>query len=236
MGSKWWIIVGLMVAAVCWGSAEEGSQEDGLPAFSLPQDTQTQIQSEAQNEQEFPFVIRGTGLIAQYFAQYEGPFLEDEVQEPVTDIAALMVYNPGAQFVKRASILLQQGNRTLVFDIMMLPPGSRVLVLEKNGCPYTTEAVIGYQCVFVETEQRSEKWEIAVAEREGALYVTNQMEYTVSDVVLYYKQYNSVDGFYLGGYAYTQRIGTLGAEEEKKIDLFRYVSGNSRVVLVSAAK
>ncbi len=236
MGNKWWIVVGLIVAALFWNSADETEKQENLPVFSPPVQTQTTEKPEDEGTLEFPFVIRGTELIAQCFVQYEGPFLEDEVQEPVTAVAALMVYNPGSHYIKNAQISMQQGGNPLLFEITMLPPGSRVLVLEKNGSPYSSEQVDQCQCLFVDTVLLDAEQGIVITEGTAGLLVDNQTGQPVTNITIYYKQYNDEDGFYLGGYTETKSIGSLAEGEAREVKLYRYVSGYSRVVAVTAEK
>lgn len=232
MGRKWWIAAGLVVAATLWNSADTPAKEESLPVFSPPVQTQTTHASDARDALEFPFVIRGTELIAQCMAQYEGPFLEDEAQEPVSGVMALMVYNPGSRYVQNVRIVLQQGENMLFFEISMLPPGSRVLVLEKNKSPYSEELLDFCHCLTLHTEENMGEQGIVVTEYDGKLFLENQTGQPVSNVTLYYKQYSDADGFYLGGYTCSKNIGFLAPEQRMEVELYRYVTGYSRIVAV----
>lgn len=229
MGRKWWIVVGLVVAAICWDSAEvtKAAPAESLPPFQ----TQTTAPS-VKKELEFPIVVKGSELIAEYAVRYEGPFLENEVQEPVSDVMSLMVYNPGSAFIGNTLLCLQQGERVLLFEISMLPPGSRVLVLEKNGQIYSEEVFSRCICLSLELMQEWETKDITVKEENGALVIENRSDRKVNGITLCYKQFDHKEGFYLGGYTDRANIGDLLPGESREIAPFRYVSGYSKVVAV----
>ncbi|MBQ2785124.1 MAG: hypothetical protein IJF02_01280 [Oscillospiraceae bacterium] len=229
MGRKWWIVVGLVVAAICWESTEvtKAAPTESLPAFQA-QTTEPSVKKEL----EFPIVVKGSGLIAEHTAQYEGPFLENETQEPVSGVMALMVYNPGAGFVDNALLCLQQGERILLFEITMLPPGSRVLVLEKNGQLYSEEAFSQCVCLSLEFIPDMVAQDIIVSEENGTLVVENRSDRNVNGVTLCYKQFDHKEGFYLGGYTNRASIGNLLPGETRTVVPYRYVCGYSKVVAV----
>ncbi len=228
MGRKWWIVVGLAVAAFFWTTAD-AKQEQENPAPAFPVQTQ-QTDTQEQTPLEFPAVVRGTGLILQQIARYEGPFLEDDVQEPVCDVMALMVYNPGSQWVCWAQLELQQGERTLVFEIMLLPPGSRVLVLERSGQSYSAQPLSSCRCLSLEMAESVESDNVIAQETNGHLEVVNLTQEQVNNVTLYYRQYRPEDGFYLGGRADTCTIETLLPGQCREVVPYRYVAGSCRVV------
>lgn len=177
---------------------------------------------------EFPIVVDGTGLIVQNMAQYEGPFLEAEDQEPVARVAALMIYNPGDQMITSAELILTQGERTLRFLFTCLPPRSRVLVLEQNRQLYSSEPVYSCQCLSF-AEETPQPSLIEASDSENGLLVTNlyAMDKTVT---LYYKQYITEGDFYLGGVTGQTRVENLAAGENRKILASGYAPGYCRIV------
>lgn len=234
MGRKWWIVVGVMIAALFWNSADaaqEKPQAERLPTL------QTQAaETIAQNALEFPVVVKGTELIVQYTAQYEGPFLEDAQQQPISGVMALMVYNPGNRYFTDVMLHLQQGQRTLLFEITMLPPGSKVLVLEKSGQPYSEETVSRCEALCVETAADIGEQGIIVTEEAGRLVVTNMSENSFKNITLYYKQFDYKENFYLGGYTCSYHIGMIGPGECREVVPYRYVCGYSKVVSIKEEK
>ena len=229
MGRKWWIVIGLVVAAICWDSAEVTK---AVPTESLPVFQAQATEPSMKKELEFPIVVKGSELIAEHTAQYEGPFLEDETQEPVSGVMALMVYNPGAAFVENALLCIQQGERILLFEITMLPPRSRVLVLEKNGQVYSEEALSRCVCLSLEYGSVMTEQYITVSEENGTLVIENRSDQNVKGVTLCYKQFDYGKGFYLGGHTNCESIGDLLPWESREVVPCRYVYGYSKVVAV----
>ena len=230
MGRKWWIVVGLVVAAICCDSAKATKV---LPTESLPSFQAQTTPPSVKKELEFPIVVKGAELIAEHAVRYEGPFLENAAQEPVSDVIALMVYNPGSAFIGNALLCLHQGERVLLFEITVLPPGSRVLVLEKNGQLYTEEAFSRCVCLFLELMPEQESQDVTVREENGTLVIGNRSERNVNRITLCYKQFDYKEGFYLGGYTNRASIGGLLPGESREVILYRYVSGYSKIVALT---
>lgn len=226
--------MGLAVAAALWGFVgEESAENENLPVFSEPSATAAVLATMQQTAVEFPCVLRDTGLIVQHLAQYEGPFLEADTQEQVAGVAALMVYNPGRQSVASAELVLTQGTDTLSFHITFLLPGSKILVLEKNGHPYSKEPVTDCCCLSISTDGFGiAQDKISVMEEKGQLVVKNVTDKDFSAVMLYYKQYAAEGEFFLGGRTCKQEIKALRAGESKAITPYYYAAGHSRVVAV----
>lgn len=236
MVSKKWIIAGLVVASVFWSYSGKEVQGENLPVFSEPDSTIRESLPEPLGEWEFPYVLRNTGLIAEYLAQYEGPFLEDDVQEPVSGVAALMVYNPGNQYVESVQIALHCGQRELRFSLSHLPPRSRVLVLENSGQPFTEESVTDCSWDAIQYLQQEDRDEICVTEEAGKLVTANRSSGEYASVTLYYKQYSSDGDFFVGGRTYSYSIEMLHAGEERAVVPYRYVTGYSRIVAIICEK
>lgn len=232
MGKKWWIFgVFAIFAILCWNG--KGRDSLSLPVFSQPQQTVAALATDSRQEVEFPFVLRSTGLIVENIARYEGPFLENILQQEVAEVAALMVYNPGTQWVRAAKVLVAQGDEEYVFEITYLPPNSRVLVLERDARRYLDAPITDCRCLSLsETEFTLCADQIRITETGSGLMVENLTKQQVSRVVLYYKQYVQESGFYLGGYTCQKEVADLAAGESREVDVYRYVPGYSRMVAV----
>jgi hypothetical protein len=175
-------------------------------------------------------VVTGTELIVQNMAQYEGPFLEAEDQEPVAQVAALMIYNPGSKMIASAELVLTQGERNLRFFFTCLPPQSRVLVLEKNRQQYSSEPVHSCQCLSF-TEETPQSSSMQITDSENGLSVVNLYDEDKT-VTVYYKQYISDGDFYLGGVTGQTRVEHLAAGENREILAAGYAPGYCRIVAV----
>ena len=60
---------------------------------------------------EFPCVARGSELIVEKLLSYEGEFWEDGTNDYAVNIAALVVYNPAPFGIRKAELLIRQGQR-----------------------------------------------------------------------------------------------------------------------------
>ncbi len=231
MGKKWWIF-GLVLAATFF-LLPKTQDSAPLPVFSQPQQTVPVLATSPQAEVEFPCVLRTTGLILQNLARYDGLFPEEEEECEVVDAAALMVYNPGEQWVRSVKILLIQGGQDYLFEITYLPPNSRVLVVEKNGRRYSEKPVESCRCLSLSVAEKSlYSDDIRITETQSGLAVENLTGKEISRLVVYYKQHISDGDFYLGGYTCQKELTDLTVGECQELEAYRYVPGYSRVVAV----
>lgn len=177
----------------------------------------------------FPFVLRDTGLIAERLVSYEGPFPADD--EPVADTAALMVYNPGKEAVLSALISVARGEDILYFFLTDLPPGSRVLVVEKDKKPFPREEVVDCDCLLLERGKLERSQYVTVSETEQGLRVENRSKEPRA-VMIRYKSYYAPDRFYLGGITRSVVLEPLAPGETREILPPHYAPGYSKVVSV----
>lgn len=208
--------------------------EPMLPTAQFTPPTIQYVPTTVPKALELPHVIRGTNLIIEKTVCYEGDFWEDGSDAHAVDIMALVVCNPGTEGIRSAEISVRQGSRQLCFVITCLPPGSRVLVLEKLRNAYSPEPLTECQCVTLEPG-----WESADAVRvEPAglreLTVTNASQQDLQAVTLHYKRYSPDAGMYLGGITYQHTLQSLAAGECLRISPRRYVENAYHIVLVES--
>lgn len=234
---KRWIVVLLAVTVVFLGIRGEGKEATHtVPSFSSPETT-VPVTSESKETVEFPYVLRGTGLIAEHLAQYEGEFLENDSREPVSGVAALMVYNPGSHGVYQVTVQLLQGDAILTFEIACLPPHSRVLVLEKDAIPYSRQSVQSCLCLSFSRENFGVQGEkVSLREENGSLILKNISGKTLPAVVVIYKQYAPQGKFYLGGAVDRCEIGVLEPEESVAVMPYGYAPGYSHVLAITTGE
>lgn len=230
MGKNKWIFGGLAILLALWVAIGRNRPEDRVINVFSPVETSVESESTIPKVLEFPVVVSGTELIVQNMAQYEGPFLEAEDQEPVARVAALMIYNPGSKMISSAELVLTQGGRTLRFFFTCLPPQSRVLVLEKNRQLYSSEPVRSCLCVSF-TEETPQPSSIQVTDSENGLAIVNFYNEDKT-VTLYYKQYITEGDFYLGGVTGQTLVEHLAAGESREISAAGYAPGYCRIVAV----
>lgn len=177
---------------------------------------------------EFPLVLRCGTLVGECLASYEG---ERPGGEPMVDVSALMVYNPGPKGVRDAEVTLMQGGTALHFSINCIPPGSRVLVMERDRKPYSREPVTAFSCTPGEPADFADARGIAVRETDDGLTVENQTGEDCT-LVLHYKSYYAPDNFFLGGESRSAVIADLGPGEVRRVQPGDYAPGYTKVVWV----
>ena len=196
------------------------------PAPSTPPATTTQPTL------ELPYVIRDSGLIIEKMVCYEGDFWEDGSDDHAVDIMALVIFNPGTEGVRSTDISVWQGHRQLRFVVTYLPPGSRVLVLERLRNSYSSEPLTECRCVTL--DRNWDPSDAVTVEPSGIrdLTLRNTTQQDLQAMTLRYKRYSPEAGLYLGGVTYHLTIEPLGSDKSLLIRPPRYVEGAYRIVLV----
>ena len=180
----------------------------------------------------FPMVVEDTPLLALGLMPYEGPFWEAGTAAAVVNTAALLVENTGGEFVSCGAVVLQWGETTLVFELYVLPPGEKVLVLEKD-CQVLPETLPDRCYGWSRGEYPEHTGGITVEDAGGVtMAVVNNGSDRVPLVQICYKTRNRDSGVFLGGIAYTVEVKNLRPGERRLLSPFRYVCGNSEVVRI----
>ena len=187
------------------------------------------------NTVTLPWEIPETPLVAEHLSAYEGPFLEDGSDTPVSDVAALLLRNTGTEMIETAQVILWMGEERLAFQAAWLPPGSLTLVLEKEGKRMPQGA---FTAIFgwVQTQNQGENLVRLEEQGMGALLITNVSDRMLENVRLYHKSLYPEKNFYMGGIAYETTLGTLAPGETVTVQPMHYAAGYSRVVNVSGDK
>ena len=214
---------------VCWGN--------GLPAASgttVPQFHQKPQESEPQPTDPPPTQydpVAGAMLVARNLLPYDGPKLWDEEGE-LSGVASLELWNAGDTAIRYAEILVWQGQKAYTFTATYIPPGGRVVVLEKNRSPYTREGVTDVEYAVVVPMEESEATVIVAEDDAFSLRVRNETQELLSTVRVFYKQYDAQKDVYIGTMTYSAVIHDLRPGESKSLVPYGYVSGYTKVVAV----
>lgn len=181
---------------------------------------------------EFPCSVKGTPLTAVQLACYEGPFWEDGSTDEVADIAALVIENSGDSFVTEGAVVLDWGEDRMVFELFCLPPGGKVLVLEKERKTY--RSLEDFQCSGWVSEAAAVDTEAVTVTPAGAgsLVFTNQTGTVLSSVTAIYKHMDPESGMYIGGIAYRETVRELQPAQSRIVTPWCYSTGYSQVVRV----
>ena len=185
-------------------------------------------------EISLPCAIAGTPLIAEQIVSYDGPFMEDGSEREVMNVAALRLHNAGCDGIEDAQIIIERGNKQLVFEVDTLPPGATVLVLEKNAAVYTSDACTACygNAALWQNKWNTEGLEIKEADM-GTLEITNIAEDVLENICIYYKSCLTEADLYIGGKTYCLRVS--GIKPGRTLLLFpaHYANGYSRIVRIS---
>lgn len=180
---------------------------------------------------EFPFLVPGTDLIAEFFVSYEGDFIEDQSGEFLINSTALCVYNRGDSHIEFASIQIEMLSGVYCFEATCIPPHAKVIILEKYKQPYPRDPI----CCAEGKMHISEKGSIleqldVVGIDMGDIEVTNRSDKVMENVLLYYKRFDSQWGIYIGGITYAISAGDLNAGESIVLSPSRFANGYTKVL------
>lgn len=186
----------------------------------------------AQYDTFYPRSVMGTDLLAVEAMGYDGPFWEDGSNQEVSGVAALIVENQGGLLVSSGAVIVEIGKDRLVFELSFLPPGAKVLVLEKDRKPYSYQSPI--TCYGWTREEYPENPGLVSVESVGlnGLTMTNHTACTVSGIEVQYKNYDPEKGIYLGGISYCITEQDLMPRETRMLNPAYFTARGSRVVRI----
>lgn len=180
-------------------------------------------------EMIMPFPVPGTCLVAEQIVLYEGPFLEADSAQETVQVAALLLRNTGEFGVESARVILEARSVQLVFEADTIPAGQAVLVLEKDGKEYGPQTFTG--CTGWEVCSQADWSGAALLSIQGVdigtVAVTNLTDRVLAGIQLYYKNYLSEPGFYVGGRTFMYLIERLEAGQTIYIYPSHYANGYS---------
>ncbi len=179
---------------------------------------------------EYP--ISCTDMVIMNLAAYDGAFYEDGTGREVVNVAALMLQNRGEDLIPYAHITVDTETGRYTFDATMIPPGSSVLIPEKNGQTLGTTEIInyfGWNTVCPEDTLQA----VAVCETlDGDLVLENMGDTALWNTTLFYRIYMEDGDYYMGGMAFETQIDHIPLGECVRILPEHYVMGYSQVVYV----
>ena len=180
----------------------------------------------------YPRSVMGTDLLAVTALEYDGPFWEDGSNEEVSGVAALVVENQGGLLVSSGAVILELEKEWLVFEISFLPPGGKVLVLEKDRKRYCYGSNV--TCYGWTREEYPEDAGLVSVESMGlnGLLLTNNTGCIVPGVQIHYKNYNAETGMFLGGISYCVTEEDLMPKEIRLLNPIQFAARESRIVSI----
>lgn len=193
---------------------------------TLPQTSETYGQNLV-----FPYCLE-QNLWLELVTGYEGLYLEDGSMEPVSDVAAILLYNAGSEMLEDVEIILETEDGEMVFTGTYLPPGQRTMILAQEKAVYTNQKIQRAEAK-VDIMEKATTDDVAISDWEGAgLKLENVSSHLLRDITVFYKTYYEEWGFYLGGLTYQAYAGSLEPGESIALQLPNYASGYSRVLAV----
>ena len=133
----------------------------------------------------------------------------------------------------QGAVVLEWEDRRMVFELWDIPPGARVLVLEKDKQRFFMGMPTG--CYGWETESYPEDMGHVTAEDAGGMYiaVNNHTEGIVPVAEICYRSCDPGSGMYIGGISYRVEVRDLQPGERRIISPYHYASGSSEILYVT---
>ena len=217
-------------------AADAGYDGDEFPegAESQPGENVSKDTDPENGVVTFPYAIPNTSLTIQNIASYDGIFLEDGSDSPVSGIYSIVLKNTGSMDVEFARITLSCDGTPITFELSDLPAGAAVVAQEINQTAYQDGVYRDYNADIAESdglEQSAGK--ISVQENEdGSLTVSNLTDRLIPCIRIFYKFYMSDEDVYVGGITYTAKLTDLEAGASQTIIPSHYSRGYSKVVMI----
>lgn len=180
----------------------------------------------------YPRSVMGTDLLAVETIRYDGPFWEDGSNEEVSGVVGLVVENQGGLLVSSGAVIVEMGKERMVFELTFLPPGGKVLVLEKDRKLYSAQSPIS--CYGWTREEYPENPGLVSVESVGlnSISITNHTGCTVPGIEVRYKNYDPETGLFLGGITYCLQENDLMPREVRTLNPDWFTARKSRVVRI----
>lgn len=152
------------------------------------------------------------------FSLYSGQYVEDGRDEPVSNVAAILVTNRSDQFLDLATLTFEIDGREATFRVSGLPAGRSAWVMEANRMTATNSSVFTFVDMVTGFRENviSSTDKLSITCVGNLVTATNKSNQKLENVFVYYRVLHT-DGNYLGGITYVIDFGTLepGASVEK---------------------
>lgn len=155
-------------------------------------------------DNESPLILSDSNLVIQSVGGYTGNYLEDGSDDPVSEVAAIIITNNSNQMLQVGDISFAvKKNETAMFRVTNLLPGASALVLESSRRTYSSKDDYSYgNAATAYLEETSLHEEILdITGEDGKLTLLNKTNTSFKKIYVYYK-YARVGGVYMGGITY----------------------------------
>lgn len=158
---------------------------------------------------------------------YDGLFIEDGSDEPVTGVLALQFRNDGSQAIAYAEYVFRAGEATLSFQLSNLPAGESAVVLEAGRHAYDSAEALKLTdrlVAFVDELTFASDQVLLVDNSDNSLTLMNLTDRTLPVVRVFYKYWYEDEQTFVGGITYTAKGRNIPAGGSVTIRPSHYVS------------
>lgn len=216
------------------GTLEIGKIQ-GYTAKTTPSSDEGTEDSSAEGEPAVSGIsLSDPNLKVESVGGYAGSFLEDGSDEPMVNVAAMLLTNQSEQMLQIAEIDFQVNEtETAHFKVTDLPAGTSVLVLESNRREFKEEDNYSYgDAATAYMEQPSlEEDKFEVVGENGKIILKNKTQETYQKVYIYYK-YVQLGGAYLGGITYRTPFENVAGGAEVEAVAVHFNPESSKIMAV----
>lgn len=164
---------------------------------------------------------------------YSGNFVEDGSDEQVKDVLALSFKNKSEKDIQYGEYVFQYGADTVSFKFSSIPKGESCIVLEKGRHKFEkTESIklVSRSVAQVDELPFAREDILVVDKSENMITVMNLTDQDIPVARVFYKNYNSDEGVFVGGITYTATAEKIPAGSGVNLEPEHFQSGKSVVV------
>lgn len=180
-----------------------------------------------------PVHIDQSGIVLESLQKYDGPYFEDRTNDYVQGIASAVFINAGNKCLESAFIEVCLEGGSYVFEVTMLPPGMRVLVLERDKSVYLHGSVISCTISDRYTETIVDEPLFIENLQDGSCRLKNLSFFDISELSVFHKRWSEEMGMYLGGISYKTLIVNFQSGDELAITPGYTFPENSQIVCIT---
>ena len=157
-------------------------------------------------------------LVCRLYSFYTGAYVEDGSDEPIENVAALLISNGSDRYLDLAQLIYDLDGREAIFTVTGLPAGSSAWVLEANRMSADAGTTFTHKNTLTSfrDDAVNDLEGLELSFNETMLKATNTTDQPFKNVTVYYKTLHE-DGNFLGGITYMTVFGDLepGKSAEK---------------------
>lgn len=196
------------------------------------------MEEESSESVDETIMLSDSNLTVEAIGSYSGNYLEDGSDEPIVNVAAMLITNNSDSMLQIAEITFQVNDtETASFKVTNLPAGTSTLVLEANKREYKEEdsytygnAATGY---MEQPTLEEDKFELVT--EKGKITLKNKTDESYDQVYVYYK-YVQLGGAYLGGITYRTPFENVPAGGEAEAVAAHFNPDGSQIMAVQIVK